>query len=436
MPEQESLTARWQSGRPAISAPRADDGAGCHAGAEKMRAAATAAGKQEVLERYARDYPGGAPRPAAEHVPGLRVPARRPAYARTATVLCGSACCVYGLTFTSHFYGARRTVGYVPFDSETLVTGKLFEDLREAVLQAGRSGQVRRHRGDQPLRADRLGCAAGPAAERDQRRAHHRHRCAGLRRADARGGQGRPRRRDARLCARRGGAGPRRASQRAQTGLPTVALVGEMFPVDAGVIGRMLEPLGLAAGPVVPTREWRELYAALDCPVGGDAASLLHGVRAPVQRRRPPLVGSAPVGVRRHGRLAQRRSATPAGVAATRSPPRRTPCCRRSRARWRPRRSTAHHPVRLRGLGAAGGAPAHRSRRRRALRRHRLPEDALVRSGSRVARGQGRAGQLSRVAGTGHRGVEEFEAGPRDRHHTGGPACQGASGFPACTSPT
>ena len=30
-------------------------------------------------------------------------------------------------------------------------------------------------------------------------------------------------------------------------------------------IGMLLEPLGLAAGPVVPTREWRELYAALDC---------------------------------------------------------------------------------------------------------------------------------------------------------------------------
>jgi hypothetical protein len=27
----------------------------------------------------------------------------------------------------------------------------------------------------------------------------------------------------------------------------------------------MLEPMGLAAGPVVPVREWRELYAALDC---------------------------------------------------------------------------------------------------------------------------------------------------------------------------
>jgi 3,8-divinyl chlorophyllide a/chlorophyllide a reductase subunit Y len=54
---------------------------------------------------------------------------------RTATVLCGSACCVYGLTFTSHFYGAKRSVGYVPFNSETLVTGKLFEDIREAVHQ-------------------------------------------------------------------------------------------------------------------------------------------------------------------------------------------------------------------------------------------------------------------------------------------------------------
>jgi len=41
--------------------------------------------------------------------------------------------CVYGLTFVSHFYGARRSVGYVPFNSETLVTGKLFEDIRASV---------------------------------------------------------------------------------------------------------------------------------------------------------------------------------------------------------------------------------------------------------------------------------------------------------------
>jgi chlorophyllide a reductase subunit Y len=44
-----------------------------------------------------------------------------------------------------------------------------------------------------------------------------------------------------------------------------MTLLGEMFPADPMIIGAMLEPMGLAAGPVVPTREWRELYAALDC---------------------------------------------------------------------------------------------------------------------------------------------------------------------------
>jgi chlorophyllide a reductase subunit Y len=33
-----------------------------------------------------------------------------------------------------------RSVGYVPFNSETLVTGKLFEDIRDAVHRAGRPG--------------------------------------------------------------------------------------------------------------------------------------------------------------------------------------------------------------------------------------------------------------------------------------------------------
>ena len=69
-------------------------------------------------------------------MPGLRLAARRPAHAPHRHRSCrGSACCVYGLTFTSHFYGARRSVGYVPFNCESLVTGKLFEDIREAVYK-------------------------------------------------------------------------------------------------------------------------------------------------------------------------------------------------------------------------------------------------------------------------------------------------------------
>ena len=99
------------------------------------RSAAKAAGKSATLDRYAADYPMGPhdqPQSMCPAFGSLRVGLRM---RRTATVLSGSACCVYGLTFTSHFYGARRSVGYVPFNSETLVTGKLFEDIREAVYK-------------------------------------------------------------------------------------------------------------------------------------------------------------------------------------------------------------------------------------------------------------------------------------------------------------
>jgi chlorophyllide a reductase subunit Y len=117
----------------AVQAAPAVDGLGCHAGKDVLLEAAAAAGKSEVLNQYAADYPKGPhdqPQSMCPAFGSLRVGLRM---RRTATILSGSACCVYGLTFTSHFYGARRSVGYVPFNSETLVTGKLFEDIREAV---------------------------------------------------------------------------------------------------------------------------------------------------------------------------------------------------------------------------------------------------------------------------------------------------------------
>ncbi|MEI2676538.1 MAG: hypothetical protein V9G29_00940 [Burkholderiaceae bacterium] len=76
---------------------------------------------REVLDQYATDYPKD-PKAGPHDQPqsmcpafgSLRVGLRM---RRTATILSGSACCVYGLTFTSHFYGAKRSVGYVPFNS-------------------------------------------------------------------------------------------------------------------------------------------------------------------------------------------------------------------------------------------------------------------------------------------------------------------------------
>ncbi len=87
----------------AAAAPQ--DGMGCHAGADTLRAAARAAGNSDLLDQYARDYPQGPhdkPQSMCPAFGSLRVGLRM---RRVATVLSGSACCVYGLTFVSHFYG-------------------------------------------------------------------------------------------------------------------------------------------------------------------------------------------------------------------------------------------------------------------------------------------------------------------------------------------
>jgi len=91
-------------------------------------------------------------------------------------------------------------------------------------------------------------------------------------------------------------AGPVQAPASGKSDRPTVALLGEMFPADPMMIGAMLAPMGLAAGPTVPTREWRELYAALDC----GAVAAIHPFYTSAVREFEaagrPIIGSAPVG--------------------------------------------------------------------------------------------------------------------------------------------
>ena len=261
-----------------------------------LREAAQSAGKSELLTRYAQDYPQGPhdqPQSMCPAFGSLRVGLRM---RRTATVLSGSACCVYGLTFTSHFYGARRSVGYVPFSSETLVTGKLFEDIRDAVHQLAdpalydtivvtnlcvptASGVPLQLLPDQingvrVIGIDVPGFGVPTHAEA-------KDVLAGAMLAYAR---------------REALAGPV-AAPRERPDRPTVTLLGEMFPADPVGIGMMLEPLGLAAGPVVPMREWRELYAALDCA----AVAAIHPFYTASLREFAAAgrsaIGSAPVGV-------------------------------------------------------------------------------------------------------------------------------------------
>jgi chlorophyllide a reductase subunit Y len=276
------------------------EGAGCHGGAEQMRSAAVAAGNQAMLARYAADYPvdpkrgpHDQPQSMCPAFGSLRVGLRM---RRTATILSGSACCVYGLTFTSHFYGARRSVGYVPFNSETLVTGKLFEDIREAVFKMA-----------DPARYDTIVVTnlCVPTASGVPLRLLPKEingvRIIGI---DV-PGFGVPTHAEAKdvlagamlaYARNEAEAGPVAAPRGGASRLPTVTLLGEMFPADPVGIGMMLEPLGLAAGPVVPTREWRELYAALDCAVVAAIHPFYTASVREFEAAGRPVVGSAPVG--------------------------------------------------------------------------------------------------------------------------------------------
>ena len=105
--------------------------------------------------------------------------------------------------------------------------------------------------------------------------------------------------------------GPVQAPRAGRSDRPTVTLLGEMFPADPVGIGMMLEPLGLAAGPVVPTREWRELYAALDCAVVAAIHPFYTAAIREFEAAGRPIVGSAPVGTTAP-RPGCKRSATPA----------------------------------------------------------------------------------------------------------------------------
>lgn len=270
---------------------------GCSAGTAQMEAAARAAGKSDILDQYAADYPKGPhdkPQSMCPAFGSLRVGLRMK---RTATILSGSACCVYGLSFVSHFYGARRSVGYVPFNSETLVTGKLFEDIREAVHDIADPEKL-----DSVVVTNLCVPTASGVPLRLLPKEINGVRIVGI---DV-PGFGIPTHAEAKdvlagamlnYAREEIEAGPVPMPASGKSDRPTVSLLGEMFPADPMVIGQMLAPLGLAAGPVVPCREWRELYAALDC---GAVAAIHPFYTASVrefQAAGRPVIGSAPVGL-------------------------------------------------------------------------------------------------------------------------------------------
>jgi chlorophyllide a reductase subunit Y len=270
--------------------------AGCHGGRDTMLAAAHAAGKSETLDRYATDYPKGPhdqPQSMCPAFGALRVGLRM---RRVATILSGSACCVYGLTFTSHFYGAKRTVGYVPFNSESLVRGQLFEDIREAVFQIAKPDDYdavvvinlcvptasgvpldllpKQIEGVRVIGIDVPGFGVPTHAEAKDVLAGAMLRTARL----------------------EAEAGPV-ARPRAMNQGDAIALLGELFPGDPPGVAAMLAPMGLTVAPQCPAREWRDMYAALDSVAVAAIHPFYTASIREFQFAGRRIVGSAPVGL-------------------------------------------------------------------------------------------------------------------------------------------
>ena len=274
-------------------------GGGCHGGRETMLDAARQAGRSATLDRLLADYkrgPHDQPQSMCPAFGSLRSSLRM---RRVATILCGSACCVYGLSFTSRFYGARRSVHYVPFNSESLVRGQVFEDISEAVRAIA-----------DPAALDAVvvinlcvPTASGVPLELLPKTVDG-VRVIGI---DV-PGFGVPTHAEAkdvlasamlRFARSEIETGPvaRPHANTVEDGQRTVALIGELFPVDPLTVGNLLAPLGAAVAPPVPAREWRDLYGALDC----DVAAAVHPFYVASIREfglaGRPVVASAPVGV-------------------------------------------------------------------------------------------------------------------------------------------
>ena len=231
-------------------------------------------------------------------------------------------------------------------------------------------------------------------------------------------------------------AGPVQAPRQGRNDKPTITLLGEMFPADPVIIGMMLEPMGLAAGPVVPTREWRELYAALDCAAVAAIHPFYTASVREFEAAGRTIVGSAPVG--HDGTEAWLQAIGNATNIAQDK-------IDAAKNRFLPAIRGALAKMPIKGRITLSGYEGSELLVGRLLVESgadlryvgtACPRTAWSDADRAVARSQGRACAVPRLAGAGPGGDARVAARPGDRHHAGRAGRQRADASPRCTSPT
>ena len=208
--------------------------------------------------------------------------------------------------------------------------------------------------------------------------------------------------------------------------MPTVSLIGELFPADPPGIGALLAPMGLAVAPQTPCREWRDLYAALDCRV---AAAVHPFYTASIREFRAagrPVVGSGPVGV-------EGTAAWLDAVGEAANVPSADIDAAKARALPAIKAALAANPINARitlsgyeGSELLVGAVVDRGGCGRALCRNRLPAHGMGGGGPRVVGRTWNACAVPRQPGAGLGGDDGCPPGFGCRHHAAGAEGEGA----------
>lgn len=195
--------------------------------------------------------------------------------------------CLYGLTFVTHFYGARKSILAPALGTAELLSGQIVEGTRAAIEQAAQEPGCRLI----PVVSLCVAETAGLPEELLPRRVGDADVI--LVRVPAYAIHSHPEAKDVALAALLG----RLAERDQPPDARTVVLLGEVFPADPLAIDAVLRRMGVERTIVLPGRAIDDLRAAGRATVLAPLHPFYKQTIGLFRERNVPVVGGAPVGM-------------------------------------------------------------------------------------------------------------------------------------------